>query len=65
MTATTALIRSSLDHWTRPRFIENAAMIQYSQNAAQRPAKVNSITRIVDQPVTARNRSGLDTGFPS
>src|SRR5579885_2542354 len=38
----TALIRSSRDHGTRPRFIEKASTSQYSQNAAQPTAKTVS-----------------------
>src|SRR4051794_36501024 len=38
----TMRIRSSRDHRTRPRFIDEAARIQYSQNAAQPTASASS-----------------------
>src|SRR5690348_3800483 len=52
-TTTTARIRSSRDHGTRPRFDEKAATTQYSQNAAQPAAKTSSTARIPTHRSTA------------
>src|SRR5437763_642455 len=42
MATITILIRSSRDHEKRPLFVERAARIQYTQNAAQPTAKTSS-----------------------
>jgi hypothetical protein len=42
MATITILIRSPRDHEKRPLFVEKAARIQYTQNAAQPTAKTSS-----------------------
>ena len=52
MPTITALIRSSRDHGTLPRFMDNAATSQYNQKAAHPTAKAISTARTGCQSAT-------------